>query len=78
MVGIWKNFGNYWVAGLIFAVITGTINTITSIISRYQPDIQPLWVWGAVTAIVGVALFILVPWIYGHLIEIIYIKFIKH
>gem|GEM_PF-2959401 len=39
------NFGKYWVAGLTFAIITGAINIITSLIGEYQPDTRLTWKW---------------------------------
>ena len=75
-MGFKENFGRYWVAGLIFAIITGTINTLTSIIGNYNPEFHPEWITGAVTGAVGVLLFIFIPWIYGKLIEAIYLKLI--
>jgi hypothetical protein len=76
-MGLGEHFGRYWVAGLVFAIITGTVNTLTSITGNYSSGLRPEWFAGVVTGAVGILLFILVPWIYGRLIEVIYLKLIK-
>lgn len=73
-----KDYGRYWIAGLIFAIIAGTIQWITG----YYGDFVRLYFesnffWGFITGFVGILLFIFVPWIYGRLTEWIYLTFIE-
>ncbi|MDN5374668.1 MAG: hypothetical protein PWP32_1433 [Methanothermobacter sp.] len=75
--GMAEDFGRYWVAGLIMAVATGFINTLTYIIGTWRPNFYPEWILGLLTGIAGIAMFILVPWIYGRLVELVYIHFIS-
>jgi len=71
-----EDFGRYWVAGLIMAVAGGMLNTLTYIIGTWRPEQYPEWLLGILTGAIGVIMFILVPWIYGHLVEFIYTRFI--
>lgn len=73
-----KNFGKYWLAGLIFLFIAGAIQWVTSywggLVNLY---FQPGWLWGLIVGLAGILMLIFIPWIYGRLMEWVYLNFIK-
>jgi len=76
-VEIKKDFSKYWIAGLIFALILGAIQLLISYLDSFiRSRFQPGWLWGLVMGIMGIIILIFVPWIYGRLIEWIYVDFI--
>ena len=77
-MGIKKDFGRYWIAGLIFAIIAGVIQWITGYYGVFVAlYFESNFFWGLITGLIGVTLFIFVPWGYGRLTEWIYITFIE-
>jgi len=73
-----KNFGKYWVTGIVFGIITSAIQWL---ISYYRVATTlivqpPAWLWYLLIGIAGILIFIFVPWIYGRLIEWFYLNFI--
>lgn len=72
-----KDFSKYWIAGLIFALILGAIQLLISYLGSFiRSTFQPGWMWGLVIGIMGIIILIFVPWIYGRIIEWIYLNFI--
>ncbi|MGZ4857407.1 MAG: hypothetical protein ACXVZU_03465 [Methanobacteriaceae archaeon] len=73
-----KNFGKYWVGGIILAFIAGAIQWVTSYLSvAVKLTVQPAWLWYLLIGVVGILIFIFVPWIYGRIIEWLYLNFIS-
>lgn len=71
-----KDFGKFWISGLILAAIIGGFNWFISyldVIVRWF--FQPPWLWQIFIGIIGILVFIFVPWIYGHIIKVLYEKF---
>ncbi len=57
-----KNFGKYWLAGLIFAVIAGVIQWATSYLATaVRASFQPGVMWGLILGIMGMMLLYLFP-----------------
>jgi len=72
-----KNFGKYWVAGIILAFFASAIQYVTSYLGvAAKLTVQPTWFWYLLMGVAGVLIFIFVPWIYGRLIEWLYLNFI--
>ena len=70
-----RRFWDYWVAGLIFAVISSAIIwTIKNVIIYFKRSL-PLWTWLLITLITAAVIFITIPWIYGQLIKWLYEEF---
>ena len=75
-MGIRKDFGKFWVSGLIFAIIIGGFNWLISYLKvAIYWYFQPPWTWQLFIGILGVLVFIFVPWIYGNIIKVLYEKF---
>jgi hypothetical protein len=75
-VGIRNNFGKFWVPGLILAAIIGAFNWLISYLNlALYWYFQPPWLWQLLIGIIGLLIFIFVPWIYGHIIKALYEKF---
>ncbi|MGZ7069026.1 MAG: hypothetical protein ACXVH2_07260 [Methanobacterium sp.] len=75
-MGIRTNFGKFWVPGLILAIIIGGFNWLLSNLNgAILWYFQPPWIWQIFIGILGILTFIFVPWIYGHIIKVIYEKF---
>ena len=71
-----KNFGKFWVPGLILAAIIGAFNWLISYLSlALYFSFQPAWLWQILIGIAGLLIFIFVPWIYGRLIKWMYENF---
>jgi hypothetical protein len=71
-----KNFGKYWVTGIVFAFITSAIQWIISYYRVVATMIQPpAWLFYLLIGVAGILIFIFVPWIYGRLIEWFYLNF---
>jgi hypothetical protein len=70
---IGKNFGIYWLAGLIFLGIAGIVQWLATYLNTAMNlSFQPINVWSLIIGLIVILIVIFVPWIYGHLIEWIY------
>ncbi|MGC9516442.1 MAG: hypothetical protein ACP5C3_01935 [Methanomicrobiales archaeon] len=77
--GLKKNFGRFWISGLIFGIIYGIITTIVGWIQENLlinlSQTYPMWFWGLIIGLIGIISFIFIPWILGRLIKWIYEEF---
>jgi di/tricarboxylate transporter len=87
-----KNFKRYWKAGFFFALVSSGVNFLLTIVSNYLGSLpvkelriealgstitypaQPEWM--VIAIIIAVATVIVVPLIYGKLIEVFHKKFL--
>jgi len=73
-----KNFGKYWIAGLIFLIIAGAIQWVISYwVVLVKLYFYPSWLWGLIVGLIGILMLIFIPLIYGRLMEWVYLNFIK-
>ena len=71
-----NNFGKFWVPGLILAALVGAFNWLISYLNMFLYwYFQSPWLWQLLIGITGLLVFIFVPWIYGHIIKVLYEKF---
>ncbi len=79
-MSIREGFGKYWLAGLIFSIIFGAITTVLNFFSinlaSYAMNLLPGLIGGLLLLVMGVLIFIFVPWIVGQLVVWVYREFI--
>lgn len=79
-MSIREGFGKYWLAGLIFSIIFGAITTVLNFFSTnlasYAMNLLPGLIGGLLLLVMGVLIFIFVPWIVGQLVVWVYREFI--
>jgi hypothetical protein len=75
-----EGFGKYWLAGLIFSIIFGAITTVLNFFSTnlaaYVTNLLPGIIGGLLLLVMGVLIFIFVPWMVGRLVGWVYLEFI--
>jgi hypothetical protein len=87
-----ENFRRYWKAGFFFALVSSGMNFLLTTFSNYMGSLplqeyrieslgstitypaQPEWI--VIAAIFAVAIVLLLPWLYGRLIEVFHNKLI--
>ena len=79
-MSIREGFGKYWLAVLIFSIIFGAITTVLNFFSinlvSYAMNLLPGLIGGLLLLVMGVLIFIFVPWIVGQLVVWVYREFI--
>jgi len=85
-----ENFGKYWIAGLIFSIVSSLTSSLFRLFDDYMASLpgQDWWFgpiffripeqawWIIVTIIVAIVSILVVPWLYGRLIEALHTKII--
>lgn len=80
-MSIKEGFGKYWLAGLIFSIIFGAITTFLNFFSTnlavHVTNLLPGLTGGFLLLVMGVLIFIFVPWMVGRLVVWVYLEFIE-
>ncbi len=66
-----KSFGKYWIAGLLMLGTAGILNWLISYLNVVNYSNLSLS-WQLLIWISGIILILVVPWIYGHILKLIY------
>jgi hypothetical protein len=69
-----EGFGKTWLSGIIMFAVVGIANSLLSYWNLASYMNLGL-VWQVLFGILGIILFIVVPWIYGKILKIIYEQF---
>ena len=69
-----KSFGKYWISGLLMLATAGILSWLVSYLNRLNYSSLSLS-WQLLIWVLGVIFIVFVPWIYGHVLKLIYEHF---